>query len=102
MEASVSVAINVPAARYCDRLEFGGFDDWYLPSKNELGLIYMNLKVDGIGGFGNGWYWTSSEVGDGDRVWVQQFSDGQQQSGYWSYNPGHKNQAFFVRAIRQF
>jgi TolB-like protein len=103
MDASVQAAVNAPAARLCDRLEYGGYDDWYLPSKNELGLMYMNLKVDGIGGFANEWYWSSSESGYNGGVWTQNFSDGVQGNDgrHYSYM-GYKGQGHNVRAIRQF
>jgi hypothetical protein len=103
MNASVQAAVNAPAARLCDRLEYGGYDDWYLPSKNELGLMYMNLKVDGIGVFGNDWYWSSSESGNHGGVWIQNFGNGQQASnGQYSYDEAYKGRGYNVRAIRQF
>jgi hypothetical protein len=37
------------AAKVCDTLNTGGFDDWYLPSKNESDIIHANfpqLKLD--------------------------------------------------------
>ncbi|MDR0475288.1 MAG: DUF1566 domain-containing protein [Treponema sp.] len=96
MDASVQAAINAPAARLCDRLVYGGYDDWYLPSKNELGLMYMNLKVDGIGGFGSGRYWSSSEEGSSvNYAWSQDFSNGSQ-----DYST--KTLKCSVRACRQF
>jgi hypothetical protein len=48
-------------ARLCDNLIAGGFSDWYLPSKDELQLIYVNLHQKGIGGFENHPYWSSTE-----------------------------------------
>ena len=33
-----------PAAQFCRSLKTGGFDDWYLPSRDELELLYRNLK----------------------------------------------------------
>lgn len=33
-----------PAAQFCRSLTIGGFDDWYLPSRDELEVIYRNLK----------------------------------------------------------
>jgi len=33
-----------PAAHYCDGLTIGGYSDWYLPARDELELIYRNLK----------------------------------------------------------
>ncbi len=33
-----------PAALFCKGLTVGGFSDWYLPAKDELEIIYYNLK----------------------------------------------------------
>ena len=33
-----------PAAQFCRSLKIGGFDDWYLPSRDELEVLYRNLK----------------------------------------------------------
>jgi hypothetical protein len=33
-----------PAAHYCNDLSIGGYSDWYLPARDELELIYRNLK----------------------------------------------------------
>ena len=33
-----------PAAQFCRSLTIGGFDDWYLPSRDELEVLYRNLK----------------------------------------------------------
>jgi hypothetical protein len=35
-----------PAAHYCYGLTIGGYSDWYLPARDELELIYRNLKPD--------------------------------------------------------
>jgi hypothetical protein len=109
MEASVQTGENMAAARLCDRLRVGGYDDWFLPSKAELGLMYLNLKREGIGGFSNDWYWSSSENSsfDSSYTWTQLFSNGIQTGvdfpwsgqGEWA---GGKKKAHSVRAIRQF
>jgi hypothetical protein len=33
-----------PAAHFCNDLSIGGYTDWYLPARDELELIYRNLK----------------------------------------------------------
>ena len=33
-----------PAAKFCEGLTIGGFNDWYMPAKNELEVCYYNLK----------------------------------------------------------
>lgn len=35
---------DYPAAYYCRTLNISGYTDWYLPSRDELELIYRNLK----------------------------------------------------------
>jgi hypothetical protein len=35
---------DYPAASFCDGLAIGGFSDWYMPARNELGVLYYNLK----------------------------------------------------------
>ena len=53
------------AARLCDILTYTinevSYDDWFLPSKDELNLMYVNLHKAGLGGFDNNNYWSSSE-----------------------------------------
>ncbi|HOS16559.1 MAG TPA: DUF1566 domain-containing protein [Bacteroidales bacterium] len=80
------------AARICDNLVIGGYNDWYLPSKDELNKVYLNKDV--IGGFSNNNYWTSSEY-NLNIAWIQNMGTGQQ-----SYHVKHMT--FKVRAIRSF
>jgi hypothetical protein len=104
METAMQTGENFAAARLCDRLVSGGFDDWYLPSKVELGLMYLNLKTEGAGGFSEDWYWSSSQLADA-HAWVQNFGDGfQSNNTTWrdSASPPWKGLTHRVRAIRQF
>ncbi len=63
------------AASMCNDLVKNGFDDWFLPSKDELNLMYL-LKTE-IGGFDSVPYWSSSEDFI-DFSWCQYFNDGTQ------------------------
>ncbi len=49
------------AAEAADFYSLGGFDDWFLPSLNELLQVYNNLAAEGLGDFGTGAYWSSTE-----------------------------------------
>jgi len=49
------------AADVCANLVLGGHSDWFLPSKNELNQMYINLKNNGLGGFASDFYWSSTE-----------------------------------------
>lgn len=96
---------NTPniAATLCDELEQNGFDDWFLPSKDELDALYQHLEIvneaaleqEGGGLLYNGeFYWSSShEISN--KVWVQYFRDGYQKSEL-------KDDKNAVRAIRAF
>ncbi|MBY0317001.1 MAG: DUF1566 domain-containing protein [Bdellovibrionales bacterium] len=65
------------AARYCDRLSYGGYTDWHLPNRYELNLFYTNrASISGLDQTGN-WYWASTEYNNTDS-WIQRFSDGYQ------------------------
>jgi hypothetical protein len=82
------------AAKLCDDLTLNTYNDWFLPSKDELNKLYLN-KVT-IGGFTDATYWSSTEY---DWVvynaWAQAFSDGFQ-IDYFKLN------AKRVRAVRAF
>jgi hypothetical protein len=94
---------NDRAAEICASLEFGGYKDWFLPSKDELYLMYTNLKQQDMGSFGRGWYWSSSNSGSFDRTtWAQRFSDGLQNGSGGFGGSGHKSNTYSVRAIRAF
>ena len=64
------------AARLVDGYSLNGFDDWFLPSKDELNELYLNR--DDVGGFARDAYWSSSEIFNVDNfAWYQSFIGGQ-------------------------
>ena len=87
------------AAQITQEFRQGGYADWFLPSKDELNLMYENLKQKGLGRFQNGVYWSSSEIRN-LRAWYQNFNNGEQRGD--SITSNDKTTPYFVRAIRQF
>ncbi len=82
------------AAKLCSDLVINGYSDWFLPSKDELDLMYHNLKEQGAGGFTGSSYWSSSE-GSANDAWYQAFGSGYQ-------DDVNKNNTGYVRAVRAF
>jgi hypothetical protein len=82
------------AAQDCENYTDGTYHDWYLPSKDELNLMYTNLHLKGFGGFGASLYWSSSE-NDANYAWIQYFY-----TGYQYIYP--KSVTYYVRAVRTF
>ena len=37
-----------PAAQFCENLSLNGYGDWYMPAKNELEVMYYNLKPTAV------------------------------------------------------
>ncbi|NDG66872.1 MAG: DUF1566 domain-containing protein [Actinobacteria bacterium] len=95
---------NYPA-RFASTLVFGGFDDWYLPSKEELRLVYRTLgtATPRVGNFGKSFYWTSSEY-DLSNAWTVNFKDGQEfDREKWRVpDPATGMKAIRTRPIRSF
>jgi hypothetical protein len=84
------------AAKICNDLMLNGYNDWYLPSKDELSKIYINSSViPGLQANGMPLYWSSTEA-NSDRAWFCHFS----LLGNYYNNP--KNTYCNVRAIRSF
>jgi hypothetical protein len=86
------------AAQICDFLDFDGTSDWFLPSKNELDLMYKNLCSKGLGEFAGRNYWSSSTVQHNNAdAWFQTFYvDDGDQDFYSRIYP------YYVRAVRAF
>ena len=54
------------------------YDDWFLPSKDELNKLFLNKEL--IGNFQGDGYWSSTEE-DQDGAWRQSFYNGYQNYG---------------------
>ncbi len=92
--------ITDKAAEECDSYSITNtnigitYTDWFLPSQDELNAMYVNLHQQGVGGFNNGSYWSSSEY-NANFAWAQSFT-----SGFQSHHI--KGNANRVRAVRAF
>ena len=90
---------SATAADICANYTDGTYSDWFLPSKDELGTMYLNigqgnaLGLGNIGSFSTNYYWSSTEYVYNFFAWFQDFGNGYQNSydKYYNYN---------VRAIR--
>ena len=82
------------AAKLCDNLDYEGYQDWFLPSKDELNELYDNLMLNGFGGFAADWYWSSTES-DESSAWGQNLNNGIQIGN-------NKATTDNVRAVRTF
>jgi hypothetical protein len=81
------------AARICRNYNGGGYTDWFLPSKDQLNLMYVRRGL--IGGFDfQGVYWSSTET-EVSMASGQYFLTGEQLSST-------KNTTDRVRAIRAY
>ena len=87
------------AAKMCADYSVNGHDDWFLPSNDELKLMYVNLLAkNNLGNFRNGvscYYWSSSECDsyNARALYFYTWSDG-------SYTDRGTEQ--YVRPIRSF
>jgi hypothetical protein len=89
------------AARICADLTLNGYNDWFLPSKDELNAMYQNKAIIETTAIANGgtafivdFYWSSSES-NFDKAWEQYFPNGNQFPDFKDYNDA-------IRAVRAF
>ncbi|MGA3282671.1 MAG: InlB B-repeat-containing protein [Smithella sp.] len=73
---SGTTASSNSAAEVCEAYAGGGYNDWFLPSKDELAQLYANQDMGQWGGFEDR-YWSSSEYNTW-YAWSQFFTDGTQ------------------------
>jgi hypothetical protein len=75
------------AMQYASKLDAHGHQDWRVPTKGELNVLWENRNKGALKGTFNesgshpaGWYWSSSQYGS-NFAWAQRFSDGDQDYG---------------------
>jgi len=80
------------AAKFCDQLIVDGYNDFYMPSEDELSMMYFRRYQ--IGNFGTKTYWSSTET-EWKRARCITFNNG-------AVLTRDKNNPYCVRAIRSF
>jgi uncharacterized delta-60 repeat protein len=82
------------ASAYCADLVYGGYSDWFLPSKDEF--AQLRIQREAIGDLQTGAYWTSTEyLNSSSLAWTQRIDTG-------SLNGQTKTTNAFVRPVRSF
>lgn len=71
------------------------YADWFLPSKDELNEMYLQLKLNDLNGLEDNYYWSSSE-NTPLIAWLQGYHDGLQYKNLFRFN------VIKVRPIRAF
>jgi len=90
------------AAEVCGHYKTHQFDDWYLPSKDELHEAYMKLCHTPRVNFGkNKEYWTSSEKDD-QFAWIEHLELGHKEYELHGQSYFRKFYAQYLRPVRTF
>jgi Na+-translocating ferredoxin:NAD+ oxidoreductase RnfG subunit len=78
----------------CDKLELNGYNDWRLPTIEELNSLYLNFRLFNVGGYLSNLYW-SSEEGDRYNAWYYNLDKRM-------HSQSTKIDRYYVRAVRNF
>jgi hypothetical protein len=93
-EAIINACSGQSAAKLCDDLVYGTYSDWYLPSMEELAIMYNGVKVSDLEKFSSGYYWSSNQK-DANTAYRYGFLGG-------NTGDADKSTMQYVRAIRKF
>ncbi len=86
---------EVYAAKVCYDLSFGGYDDWYLLTSNELTRIFSKLYNQSLGNIsGTEFYWSSREYSNTTANY--------QKADPYQSDSAVRNCYYSVRPIRRF
>lgn len=106
-----NIVANCPepntGAKLCDELVLNGYEDWFLPSINELEQMYLHREV--IGNFKSesfSGYMSSTEFqkeqGAYNRNYIYDFTESSAFDGDRKVLTHKNNNGFFIRPIRAF
>lgn len=97
MTETEALRLAHPAATYCRQYAGDGYDDWYLPSKNELALCWTyRAQLSELNmGMSATYVWSSTQPASSTHsAWFRRFTDGNE-----SYN--NKTSSYRVRPCRR-
>lgn len=80
------------ANKVCAAYTTGAFNDWRLPNKVELSMMYLSRQY--LGSYIKGPYWSSTEE-NRNNAWIQNFTNGYQ-------SKANKSTKYAVRAVQSF
>ena len=95
--SDVTPVVTHPAAEWCTEYTGGGFEDWYLPARQEMRLAYLNRDELASSGmqFVSSYYWTSTQHSStANTAWFEHPVNGNQNN----YNKTH---SYYVRPVRR-
>ena len=89
-----SCSQSFAAAVECNSLDLNGYDDWFLPSEDELLQVYQKLYLKGHGDLSENYYWTSTKksVSTSSQIYF----------GTGAIGSATRSNLHYVRAVRAF
>ena len=84
----------ISAKKSCEELVLNSYNDWLLPTEEELNAVYTNLKKNGFNAFGDNNYWMSS-ADRSKNSWKLNFKNG-------GYDTNFDDFSGYALAIRSF